>query len=280
MTLNAAFIKGFNEELTKRGFVKVKGRHTYYAKLLNNEIIQFITYMKEKTYTIVENSIPLYAFDIVGGVESVYRSSIELGRTPDNQDLGPIGIMTDNFDIFMTQSMDNVTDENRMLRAFRYNTEQDDITLDSFNKALAVSKKYLFPTIEKVTDVNGCIDFFSTYNSTLLILYSEPDNYFIENNGANESLLYFLTDDYSTMINNIWKAKIDREKMKMNMDLRGSIKPENFDKYCEDNEKYFKGLIEQLNRIYEDKSLYKKVLIELNRRKQVNIERAADYGLL
>ena len=175
--------------------------------------------------------------------------------------------------------MENDTDEHRMLRAFRYNKEHDDITLDSFNKALAVSKKYLFPTIEKAADIKDCIDFFSTYNSCLLNLYSEPDNYFSDNKSANESLLYFLTDDYAAIINNMWRAKIDREKEKINMNLRGSIKPENFDKYCEDNEKYFKELIERLNRMFEDKSLYEKVLIELNRRKQINIERAADYGL-
>lgn len=75
LTLNAAFNQVFGEALKPLGFKKVKSRYPYYARIINEEIIHVITYIsKASSYRGKK------AFEIYGGVASVYRENIDFSK--------------------------------------------------------------------------------------------------------------------------------------------------------------------------------------------------------
>ena len=91
LTLNKAFDIVFGEALKPLGFQKIKSRYPYYIKLVNNEIIHVITYIS------TTSSVPgKKAFEVYGGVASIYRDTIDFSINPRNNTLW----MCSNFAIF------------------------------------------------------------------------------------------------------------------------------------------------------------------------------------
>jgi hypothetical protein len=68
LTLKSAFTKVFGEALEPLGFKKVKSRYPYYARLVNDEIVQVITIV----------SRPDDQFEILGGIATIYRQELSL----------------------------------------------------------------------------------------------------------------------------------------------------------------------------------------------------------
>ena len=78
-TLNTVFKNTFAEPLKEKGYVKVKGRQPYFARVVGGEIVQVIT---------VRNcwcgDLDCKAFEVLGGMVSVYRKEVDLTITPSN----------------------------------------------------------------------------------------------------------------------------------------------------------------------------------------------------
>ena len=73
LTLNAAFKQVFGEALEPLGFQIVKGKYPYFVRVVNWEILHVITYTTESSGVGGKK-----AFQIYGGVATVYRDNLDL----------------------------------------------------------------------------------------------------------------------------------------------------------------------------------------------------------
>ncbi|MCL1824086.1 MAG: hypothetical protein FWG44_07780, partial [Oscillospiraceae bacterium] len=77
ITLNTVFKQVFGEALEPLGFKLIKSKYPYFVRLIGDEIIHIITIRNEST------GKPGYkAFNILGGVATVYRQRISLDYNP------------------------------------------------------------------------------------------------------------------------------------------------------------------------------------------------------
>ncbi len=71
----------YTEKLAEYGYVKVKGRYPYWAKMVGDEIVLIITYASE----MANGTKPLEAFSLWGTVATVYRPKIDFEHSPKSQ---------------------------------------------------------------------------------------------------------------------------------------------------------------------------------------------------
>ena len=83
VTLKAAFKRVFGEALEPLGFKLIKGKYPYFVRVVpGGEIIHIISYMEEWCPDRGKK-----AFNVIGGIATVYRHKIDLGVSPkDNCD--------------------------------------------------------------------------------------------------------------------------------------------------------------------------------------------------
>ena len=77
-TLNSLFKQVFANGLREYGYIKIKGRQPYFARMIGDEIVQVITY--ENVWC--GDARGYKAFGISGGGATVYRETINLNRSP------------------------------------------------------------------------------------------------------------------------------------------------------------------------------------------------------
>ena len=71
----------YTEKLAEHGYVKVKGRYPYWAKMVGDEIVLIITYASETP----KGNKPFEAFSLWGTVATVYRPKIDFEHSPKSQ---------------------------------------------------------------------------------------------------------------------------------------------------------------------------------------------------
>ena len=76
-SLTAEFKRVYAEKLAPYGFRQIKGRHPYVARVLGDEILQVVSCVKSGT-----SFWPRKSFEVVWGVATVYRPKINLEVSP------------------------------------------------------------------------------------------------------------------------------------------------------------------------------------------------------
>ena len=284
MTLNAAFIQVFGEALEPLGFKKIKGRHPYFVRVVpGGEIIHVITFCKVKSYTIIVNCKPLYTYDIIGGVQTVYRSVMNLTKAPvEKIYVGPLGDFSTNSAIYAKQCLYDARDRDmeyiESIMNFRYSPDDENQMLESFSNALDITKQNLLPALDKAASIESCIDYFNIFHSPKLLVNNDPDTMFKDPLGYDESLLYFLIDDYHSII----RKRINKEIAQMQYQIQHGLnlmQQEEYEKYCLEVKRRLGGEISLLDSIVNNTSLHEKIMHELQRRKKANTETLRSYGL-
>ena len=269
-TLNTIFKKTFEELLTSKGYVKVKGRQPYFARIIGGEIVQVITtrnyWCGEKEYK---------EFEILGGMASVYQKSVDLTLSP-SANINWLECLPTYYDKIYEGNYDR--EYGNSLMGFRYKKDNEISLYQAMRLALKETEKNMLGVFDNVNNLQEYMEYLNIFRGSRLIIkrYDEEKGMFKES-VENEGFLYILTDNH-TDLKEEYEAELARiinhmefesasEKMKMIV----------FEKKLSE-----KSRIEQLQRrdyIYTHEEVHKKVLDLLEERKENNLEKLRSCGL-
>lgn len=251
------------------GFKRIKGRHPYFVRVINKEILHSITYSKEQ-----END----SFNIYSGVATVYRHELDFSDLNACCCFIPLKT-TGQFYHYDFEFNANTSDMPKP--AFQYKiqsiTDSESI-LDAFSKSLSDLNIYVLPVINKVRTLKECITFFKTHRTLNMWIYSPGQNYGIDSyEGRNsEGLLYFVIDDHSDMT---YEMNLNLEFFKKSSaNNKNNLRSDYETQRKVSNEARIKR-IEERDRIYNNKELYEQVMKELNKRRIRNAEALKNMGV-
>ena len=251
LTLNAAFKQVFGEALEPLGFKKVKGRQPYFVRLIGDEIIHVITYRNES-----ERVQGYKAFNILGGVATVYRQEINLTISPmDN--LGWLNTISDFYTIPNSQ-FDMIF--RRVINKFQYKADSETL-IDVLSYAADLTKKIILPIFDKVNDINNCINYFNQFKLPMHLFDEKEEFGERYADFYDEGFLYIKTND----INGIKKKIEERKELILYNIERGTFGYTDVD---------LKKTDEMDAKPYIDK-----VLAILEQRKTKNIQKIITYGM-
>ncbi len=262
LAINAAFKQVIGAVLEPIGYVKIKSRYPYYVRVVDGEIIQVITIKHEEA---LDNGYK--AFNIYGGVASVYRMQIDL-KSP------PLSNKAWMFSCFCPKEHRHHDFE----CDFSYPEHDDNALLHMMEIACLVMKQNILPTLNAVCTLEKVVSYYSKSYGFLLTL-TEPLDFQNANTQDvdNEGLLLIKTkcfDDGSKQL----KETFSNLRTK----IRDGVSDMSIDKYERLYQSAEKRRIEQFEirmRILNNDDLYCTVLNELERRKKANQRYLQELGL-
>ncbi len=276
--------KVYKEGLESKGFVQLKGRHPYFVRVIGGEIVQVITFRKEPgPVSLREENYEydhpeLEQFAVYGGIATVYRNKIDLSVNP-----------RDNFNWLKSQSRmyvwGNQTnyDEEFMhtISKYVFKSEDEKSMYETAKKSLEITNEIFLPIFNGVKNCEDCIKYFELYDASCMILSDRReygwDDVRFGTNTDNEALLYILTknnDDFEIQTKRAcqnWYNKCNSEKTGLTM--------KDYESACKKSEILRMKKIKLRDRILSNEDIYNNALVELERRKNANIENLRALGV-
>lgn len=248
-SLKNAFKLVFGEYLEPMGFKMIKGKQPYFVRLIGDEIIHVITYVDETRGYPGQKE-----FNILGGIATVYRKSIDLSVSPKSNIEWLSSIA--NF-----YSMPIYPDADRnyysSINRFSYLTDSESSLTDVLQYALELVQEFMLPIMDKTISLDECINFFRTFRlSCSTLVFRQDFGNGNPNNMHDEGLLYIQTD--YKQLKEKWESVLNKTLIV-------------------DDERYER--IENLYKYFADSDLHGKALAELKKRKETNLEKLRSYGL-
>lgn len=179
--LNTVFKQVFGEGLKEQGFVKIKGRQPYLVRVIGDEIIHIVTcrneWCGEKGYK---------EFSILGSVSTIYCDSI-IDLT-----LSPHANTTELWNLagFYSESdPDNYNlDYWESIISFSYKTDDDNSMRKAMEHALKETQKVMMPFLDRLADLESCIDYFEDFRGALITPPKYNENKGSFEDGSREEL--------------------------------------------------------------------------------------------
>lgn len=148
------FKRVYGEALAPYGFFKIKGRQPYFGRLIGDEIIHIITFKNEYSFNQYYK-----AFDILGGITTVYSFNLELDESPRNN----TEWLDDNAFIYGAMHLFDLDYEYRKsILKFEYREGSEQALLAAMKHSLEVTKKIMLSELNKVTDLKACMEYYRT----------------------------------------------------------------------------------------------------------------------
>lgn len=265
-TINTIFKKVFGEALKSRGFVKVKGRQSYFVRVVGNEILHVVAFKNEWC------GEPGYKqFSIYGGVATVYRKAIDLScGVRDN--VGWLCLLRDYYTKSNPADCDDYWKE---LTFFRYQIDDEKCLYRKMEHALKETERIMLPVLDRVSDLDACIEFLRVFHSTSLNVPEYDEEYGFGYKDDNESLLYIQTDNHDDLVEKYNEMLAVIAKAIENG--KPGYRPYEIEKKA--YEEWRVRTVTRRDNIYNTPALYEKALAELERRKKVNTETLRSYGI-
>ncbi len=249
LTLNAAFKQIFGEALEPLGFVKIKSKHPYFVRVVNGEILHIITYRTEQAKYPEDR-----AFNILGGVATVYRKKIDLSVGIKNNYNWLRNSVGDFYAISLGDEHDRYY--HQTISNFYYFSEIEKSMLSALNDSLELVEKYMLPVLNDIDTLEKSIEFFKKFMLLIDTSAYNTDLCFDGDSDYNEGFLYIKTD-YQQL----------KEKWRRIVEGENKILPETLKRVTE------------LYKFFVDPVFNKAVLDELEKRKKSNIETLKLYGV-
>ena len=291
-TFETEMKRAYSEALAPYGFKKVKGRYPYFVRMVGEEILQVITYYKDKGLE------PEQVFEMKCGITTIYTKEINLACSYRHND----SWLHDYRSIYL-DSHPFCSREDVPKHAFRYEMPEElymqrlqnggvtkivsPYPLPSMQEAiehtLDLTREEIIPVFDTVTDLKTCAEYFQKYDSSCMRIDERaPFNWELNYREQLFNLkAYNNADEFSV-------ARIRERELGIQM-IQHRIKnkwPDYLAIYGEDTmqlEMPSKGLQEQtalFERLLNDPEIHAEALAELERRRQRNMETLRGYGLL
>lgn len=261
LTLNADFKQVFGEALEPLGFKKVKSKYPYYARLVNDEILQVITVV----------SRPDKRFEILGGIATVYRQSLSLDLNPKMNESWLIG----NF--YYYRNMEIPNNERKYSLNEIYEFYGGDWLEKEMKRALDATKDIMLNIFDNIVSLEKCVDFYNIFGMDIRIHHKEDFGNSYPINYYNEGLLIIKTinlEQYGSLMDKYNEITINRRKEQI---TNGGIP---YERLMNEQEVFKNKKISEYKELLDDKEWLATVDIELNNRRNHNIKLLKEYGLI
>ena len=270
-TLNMVFKKVFEESLASKGYVKVKGRQLYFARIIGGEIVQVITtrnyWCGEKEYK---------EFEILGGMASVYQKTVDLTLSPSANINWLECLATYYYKMNREKNYDREYRNNLM--GFRYKKDDEESLYQAMRQALKETEKHMLEVFDSANDLQEYMKYLNLFRRSRLIIekYDEENGVF-EESMENEGFLYIKTGNHTDL-----KEEYANELARIINTIEFKSASEKMEKIAFEKKLNEECRIRQLQRrdyIYTHEEVHKKVLELLDERKKNNLEKLSSCGL-
>lgn len=276
MSLNAAFNKVFGEGLAEFGFKKIKGRQSYFVRVVpGGEIIQVIAVRKDHSYF---NVVGREGFDILSGVATVYRPKIDLSLSPRYHTRWLHRI---------AQTYRCINDQNfgsdlyKKLCELSYVINDPISQLEEMRFALEQVKNIVLPEFNKVIDYDTFTQYCIMINDRLSMechFEAVRGGELNPNDVSDEGLILFKVKDYPGFVDRLMEQlSLDNSRRVENTNYRYS--KEDYEEFCSKIDASKQERISKMNEIKNDTLFYELLELELERRKAANTETLRNCGL-
>lgn len=244
-TFASVFNQRFGEMLKPYGFKKIKGG-SYFVKLINNEILQFISFRNFRSGYKNYKECTIYA-----GALSVYSES-----------LNPKSFEINSTDIIRYAYVSGKPTDG--LFSLVYNEENlQEIVAFATNK----TEEIILPVFEKIIDLDSYIEYRKFYYEGPL-LFAEK---------FREDSLVLIKADNHDDFEDVFEESFCASLL---INPQAYADKNNYDKlYKGLRECIVENIAHSRDKVYNDPELYKKALDEIERRRQLNTEILRSYGL-
>lgn len=243
VTLKAAFKRVFGEALEPLGFKLIKGKYPYFVRVVpGGEIIHIISYMEEWCPDRGKK-----AFNVIGGIATVYRHKIDLGVSPkDNCDwLYTIA----KFYWMTTPKSEYDKEYGQSICHFMFDENSESSLYDAVNYTLELTRKHILPQLSTAVDIRSSLSYLKRIGYNCCINNFDRDLSFGGCGNADEGFLYIVADD-------------EELKGMLESQINGTI-PTTEEEHQRAVEHY---------EFFNDPVIHPKVLLEIERRKAQNTE--------
>lgn len=297
MTLNAGFIKVFGEGLEPLGFrrlKKIKNKQPYFARVINGEILQAVTYR-----TVSSNKVKYKCIEVLGGAVTLYRRNLDfLYHTLNPMDELPgirryysaypeievdetvmKSVVQYNCDIWGTPN-DAAVNKDKLRADFRRDiidflikSDDNEEMLKGLGLAFDVLKSVTLPVLDKLTDLDHCIDFFHRTKRWMALC---PFDEFVADEGYGYSQgLVLVKAGYGGKELRAFEDKKQAEERRLMEAGYLKYTQEEFDEWCRKGDEF----VAKKTLLLEELSNDSRVFDELERVRSANAEILRSYGL-
>ena len=277
VSLNAAFKQVFGEALEPLGFKLAKSKYPYFVRVVQGgEIIHVISLKTQAPYL---HTIGRAGFSVLSGAATVHRPKIDLSVSPKSNARWLLGIR--KFHNESNRSDFDSEFNNGNLCESSYIEGSSESLLEAMKQALKRTISIVIPVLKKIVDMDSCARFCTVYNMgfSLKVHLDAIKNGIIDPNDMNnEGLLIMRIKDYVGYID--WKLERDRIQKKALVELPYyTYTQDEYDDFCNSIDKIKKEHLRIMSDVTNDVQFYSRIMLELEKRKQSNIEILRTYGI-
>lgn len=278
-TIGSIFVDTYRKVLEPAGFRLIKTKYPYFARLVNGEILQYISYMKQPS-DLIENAARLTNFVIVGGFSTVYCTDISLHKLPKIDRMNEEKV--EAADLYYCRDIIYNDKGNEYREQLCKNQHCNDNDPESIRNAMDASvtstKDEILRVLDGITDIDKCLICFLKYFRNHLPNYTGlpgkpeeiPDSWqYLQ---SSENLLYFLADA-EKVLNEYTEYQIRSDTQS------GLFKKERLPDVLNTHREVCKKAISIVEGARNDPVIYKQITDEMSRRKASNIAVLKKYGL-
>ena len=261
LTLKSAFTQVFGEALETLGFKKVKSKFPYYARLVNDEIVQVITIV----------SRPDNQFEILGGIATLYRQKLSLDISPKYNEAWLKGNhwYSWNSDMY---GVEMKHERSKILEFYSGDHLEKEIY-----RALDVTKDIMMNIFNKVDTIEKCIYFYDIFGMDIRIHHMDDFGDHFPVNYYNEGLLIVKTmgiEQFSLLMD-----KHNEKVLRTNMSY-STYQESSYERLVNERVEYKERKCYEYKEIISDAKWLRKLDIELNKRQENNIKLLQEYKLM
>ncbi|MFR3951615.1 MAG: hypothetical protein ACLTY2_06105 [Coprococcus eutactus] len=245
------------EFLEPYGFKKVRGRYPYFVKVINDEIIEVITF---------RNLIGM-GYLTIGGLATVYGREIDFSMSPRYN-----GDWIDLYDGGVYECLKAENGGQLDIPEPHYPLIELDIAEEDFQQAIELAvntvRDVLVPAFARVTDLSNCVSFYRQFSGLKLILSPEiKDN----EEGLLNFLVYENVEEYQKDTLRLYGLK--------NTDLLNEMNSYTQEDNRKDKIDRIRRAKEQI-RLFTEQRNSPEVLAEIEYRKNLNIKRLKEQKVI
>lgn len=266
MTLNAAFAKIFEERLDGTGFRLISLKKPLFIRIINNEIVQIITFSKVPGNPIIDGYLKLdyNEYQIICGLATIYRKKINFSNFVK---------FINNMEIYTFQNPFNIDMNYRAsIHKFPYKESDEQQMLESLINSFNITQQNSLLALNEVKDLNDCINFFYQFNCPIQIKY----DYSFDISDCNEGLLQIIVDD----ANSLYERENRYLNLSIDIDEAWGESSRSIDEKRQLLIRKSELRKQEINQMFNDHNWFISVMNELERRKEANIEILRNYKLL
>lgn len=245
------------EFLEPYGFKKVRGGYPYFVKVINDEIIEVITF---------RNLIGM-GYLTIGGLATVYGREIDFSMSPRYN-----GDWIDLYDGGVYECLKAENGGQLDIPEPHYPLIEPDIAEEDFQQAIELAvntvRDVLVPAFARVTDLSNCVSFYRQFSGLKLILSPEiKDN----EEGLLNFLVYENVEEYQKDTLRLYGLK--------NTDLLNEMNSYTQEDNRKDKIDRIRRAKEQI-RLFTEQRNSPEVLAEIEYRKNLNIKRLKEQKVI